>query len=370
MNSYPDTSDQDSDDSTRDRPDQSEELGKPCAPDPEDCDSKAVAKVRCRAVGIDAQADFNKEYQPPLDAAEETYNAARRKYRETRAEVACTVRDLKHDISCLIKRIRCLIKQEHVVECLDEAFNCVTYELDECDKRTPELDCCFDDDCDGLTLEQVTQRIGEYKVKLEAAKSRFNWLAGEPARLKERVEKAAAEVKAVEDALKADPAVTDPKKLYVQAIVAWYHLQIIWGYFTTVSKFIDALCEALTCWRDAVVTVSRLVRCQAELECYKKAKDQECERLKLHTVDEILVVYERLCGHKYHDDCGHGHGPCDDDDDSDKPCDDDDKPDPDDDDYDPYPGPNKPNRYGDRDRDDDRRRREDERNWRRRGSAD
>ena len=266
----------------------------------DDCDPKSIAKVRCRAAGIEAQAAFNKEYQPPLDAAQDTYAAARHKYRETRANVACEVRDLKDDICCLIDKIECLIKQRHVVECLDEAFKSVTRDLRRCDKRKPPLDCDFDIDCDD-SLSAITQRIVEYLAKLEAAKNRFNWLVGEPDRLKARVDAAAAEVQAVKDALRADAAVTDPKKLYVQAIVAWYHLDIVWGDFRTVGRFIDALCAALTCWRDAVVAVSKLVRRQAELKCHQDAKDKECERLRNYTVDEILVVYERLCGHSHHD---------------------------------------------------------------------
>jgi hypothetical protein len=68
----------------------------------------------------------------------------------------------------------------------------------------------------------------------------------------------------------------------------------------------------MTCWRDAVVAVSVLVRCQAEIQCHRDAKDKECERLEQQTVVEILVVYERLCGHSHHDDddddCGYGRG--------------------------------------------------------------
>lgn len=291
MNSRPDTSDEPDRDGRCD-PDPP---CKPCAPDPDDCDSKSIAIVRCRAVGIEKQAEFNKEYQPPLDAAQETYASTRSTYRETRASIACDVRDLKHDISCLIKRIRCLIKQEHVVECLDDSFDCIVGELKKCDKPRDELDCDYDDDCDHVPLEVITQRIVEYKAKLEAAKAHFGWLAGEPERLGKRFEDAEAEVKAVEAALKADPAVTDPKKLYVQAIVAWYHLKHVYGRFRTVSDFIDALCEALTCWRTGVVAVSELVRREAVLKCHLDAKEKECERLRSATIDEILVVYERLC---------------------------------------------------------------------------
>jgi hypothetical protein len=303
MTSYPDTGEYETDEPAPEKPCKPEKPPcRPCAPDPDDCGSESIANVRCQAVGIEAQAEFNKEYQPPLDAAQETYASARSSYRETRATVACDVRDLKHEISCLIERIRCLIKQEHVVVCLDDAFDCVVCSLEKCDKPKDPLDCNFDTDCGDLALEAITHRIVEYTAKLAAAKDRFSWLVGEPDRLKQRVDTAKAEVKAVQDALKADPAVTDPKKLYVQAIVAWYHLKYVWGYYLTVSKFIDALCEALTCWRNAVVAVSKLVRYEAEVKCHRDAKDKECERLRLQTVDEILVIYERLCGQSQYDD--------------------------------------------------------------------
>jgi hypothetical protein len=240
MNSYPDTGDPDTDESPCDESPNPETPCRPCVPDPDDCDSKSIARVRCLAVGIDAQAAFNKEYQPPLDAALDTYNTARGQYRQTRADVSCKVRDLKHEIACLIERIRCSIKQHHVIECLDEAFDCVTCELEKCGKRTMPLDCCFDESCDA-PLEAITHRIVEYKAKLDKAKERFGCLAGESGRLKQRVDDAEADVKAVQDALKADPAVTDPKKLYVQAIVAWYHLKHVWGDYPTVSSFIDVV---------------------------------------------------------------------------------------------------------------------------------
>jgi hypothetical protein len=325
MTSYPDTGEHEPDERSQEKPCPPEKPCSPCGADPDDCDSESLAKVRCQADGIEAQAAFNKEYQPPLDAAQETYAAARNKYRDTRADVACTVRDLRHEISCLIERIRCLIKQDHVVECLDEAFECVVASLKECDKcKLPPLDCEFDTDCDDVPLEAITHRIVKYEAKLAAAKDRFTWLVSEPERLNDRVVKAQAEVKAVQDALKADPAVTDPKKLYVQAIVAWYHLKHVWGDYHTVTKFIDTLCQALTCWRNGVVAVSQLVRCEAVLKCHRDAKDKECDRLRLQTVDEILVVYERLCGHSPHDDddddadCGYRRHDDDEDDDEDE----------------------------------------------------
>ena len=279
----------------------------PCAPDPEDCDSKSIADIRCKASGIEAQAEFNKEHQPQLDKAQEDYNAARGTYRDARASLAPQVHELRHHVAHLVDRIRCSIKQEHVVECLDEAFDCVIDLLKDCNKPPDPLDCEFDTDCENLTEQELARRIAEYTAKLEAAKARFSALVGEPAALGARVEKVKAEVAAIDAALGEDPAKTDPKKLYAQARVAQYHVKRVWGEFATTAEFVDALCEALTCWTKAVVAVSELVRAKAVAKCHREAAEKACQRLRDNTVDEILTIYERLCAKKpCPDDSGEG----------------------------------------------------------------
>jgi hypothetical protein len=270
----------------------------PCAPDPEDCDSKAMAQIRCKANGIEAQAAFNKEHQPQLDKAQEDYNATRGSYRETRAKLAPQVHEVGHHVAHLVDRIRCSIKQEQVVECLDDAFDCVIGLLCECDKPPDPLDCEFDTDCENLTEQELDRRIAEYDAKREAAKARFSALVGEPAALSARVDKVKAEVAAIDAALAEDPAKTDPKQLYAQARVAQYHVKRVWGEFESTTEFVDALCEALTCWTKAVVAISELVRAQAEARCHREAAEKNCQRLRDNTVDEILTLYERLCAKK------------------------------------------------------------------------
>ena len=88
----------------------------------EDCDPSLIDGFKCRAEGIAKQAEYNAVSQPELQAARTQYDVTRKAYRAQRNSVAIEVADLRHQIKHLIERIRCQIKQERVVVCLDEAF--------------------------------------------------------------------------------------------------------------------------------------------------------------------------------------------------------------------------------------------------------
>ena len=289
-----------------DRPEHRQEQEYPERPDGpgktsgcEECDPDLIDELKCHAQGIAAQAAYNATSQPELETARTQYDTTRKAYREARSGVALEVQDLRHQIKHLIERIRCLIKQRRVVECLDEAYEKICRQLDEC--GTPggccaDPDCDFDKDCPE-DYRELVRRIADYEAHLEKDKACFNSLVGEPAALTARVAAYKADVDAVSAALQADPATTDLKQVYASALVAQRHLKSVWYGFPETRDFIDCLCRALTCWTKAADAVSVLLGCKAIKDCHRDARATHCQDLADHTVDEILVEYERICGH-------------------------------------------------------------------------
>jgi hypothetical protein len=267
--------------------------------DCEECDPDLIDELKCHAQGIAAQAAYNATSQPDLETARTQYDTTRKAYREARSGVVLEVQDLRHNIKHLIERIRCLIKQRRVVECLDEAYEKICRQLDEC--GTPggccaDRDCDFDKDCPE-DYRELVRRIADYEAHLEKDKACFNSLVGEPAALTARVAAYKAEVDAVIAALQADPAATDLKQVYASALVAQRHLKFVWYGFPETKDFIDCLCRALTCWTKAADAISVLTGCQAIKDCHRDARAKHCQELADNTVDEILVEYEHICGH-------------------------------------------------------------------------
>jgi len=86
-----------------------------------DCDPGIVDCLQCKADGVDAQAKYNDANLPDLRAARTQYDTTRGDYRTARHSVALEVQELRHQAKLLVERVRCLIKQEHVVHRLDEA---------------------------------------------------------------------------------------------------------------------------------------------------------------------------------------------------------------------------------------------------------
>ena len=265
----------------------------------EECDPDLIDELKCHAQGIAAQAAYNATSQPELETARTQYDTTRKAYRTARSGAALEVQDLRHQIKLLVERIRCLIKQHRVVECIDEAYEKICHQLDECG---PSGGCCADPDCDfdkhcPDDYRELERRIADYEAHLEKDKACFNSLVGEPAALTARVAAYKAEVDAVSAALQADPATTDLKQVYASALVAQRHLKSVWHGFPETKDFIDCLCRALTCWTKAADAVSVLTGCKAVKDCHRDARAKRCQNLADHTVDEILVEYEHICGH-------------------------------------------------------------------------
>ena len=107
-----------------------------------DCRPHLIDCLKCKTQGIAKQAEYNAATQPDLDAAQTAYHATRKDYRARRAEVSLQVQDLRHQVKHLVERVRCLIQQDHVVDCLDDAWCDIASELDRC---YPAPGCCAAD---------------------------------------------------------------------------------------------------------------------------------------------------------------------------------------------------------------------------------
>lgn len=269
-----------------------------CQPPPETgCDTGVVDEVACKAKGVAAEAAYNATYAESLAAAKTAYDTTRKDYRAKRQEAMLTVQDLRNQIKHLLERIRCLIEQKRVWKCLDKAFCEIVEELRNC----PDLigccvgECTFDSSCTDLEYDELVARLTSYQQQADAAKACFDRLVGEPAALTARVAAAKDAVNQITTALAADPATTDLKRVYAQALVADRDIDRIWGGFDQIHDFVDCLCRALTCWTQACEAVSALTGCKAVAECKRDAEAEHCAKLKSEPVEEILAAYDRLC---------------------------------------------------------------------------
>lgn len=261
------------------------------------CDpSSAIDERKCREAGLSAQLAYTAEPSKELQTAQESYETARKDYREQRHKSAAQVQTLKQDLKHLIERIRCLIEQDRVVRCLDDAFRQICEQLDCCEGP---LGCrvgpiAFDTDPPD-DPHKLGRRIDRYKAEVTKAKESFNELAKEPADLEKRVagiKKAADDIQA---ALNDDAAKVDLKKQYASALVAERNLHRVWNGYKDGAAYVDCLCHALTNWSNGVDAVSILVGAEAVLRCRRRTAEDWCESLKEDPVDKILATYDRLC---------------------------------------------------------------------------
>lgn len=269
-----------------------------------ECDPEIVDCLKCKAEGTQAEADYNAVHLPDLSTARTTYDTARTAYRDARHAVALDVQDMRHQAKHLIERIKCLIKQEHVVRCLDEAYDKVKDQLEKCGYATG---CCLDDDCEFdvdiscVAADEVddvlTTWIADYQRRADAAKACFDDLVLEPGRLTTRVGDLKIEVAAITTDLGGDPATTDLKDLYARALVARRHVHEVWLGFEDTSDFVDCLCRALMVWSRGCSAIAVLTGEQAVRRCHETARESRCAYLRDHTAQEILAVYDKICSH-------------------------------------------------------------------------
>ncbi len=270
-----------------------------CRPQTTDCGcdpSSSIDERKCRDQGLTAQLDYTKQHSDALQAAQTAYDTARTGYREARHDAALKVQDMKHQVKHLIERIKCLIEQERVVRCLDEAFEEVCKELDCCEGP---LGCCVEvvefDREPPDRYRKLVRRIDRYTEVVTKAQACFDVLVTEPDALALRVTAVKADLDAITAALADDAAKVDLKKQYAAALVARRKLARIWNGFADSAAYIDCLCHALTTWADGVDAISLLTGAKAVLECRRQSAQDWCTRLVGGPVAEILVVYDRIC---------------------------------------------------------------------------
>jgi hypothetical protein len=263
-----------------------------------ECDPARIDHLKCNAAGVAAQAAYNAQYQDAVEAGQAKFREARDSYRSTRANVALEVQDMRHQTRRVIDRIKCLIKQERVVHCLDEAWEDVHELLIDCWKGgccVNKDECTFDiDDCE--TEAQLKHRIAKYLEHAAKAQHCFQTLTEEPAALAQRVTDRKADLDAILAQLAGDPAKTDLKRVYAMALVERHNLAIVWNGFKETKDFADRLCRALTCWTEGSVAIAVLKGRLAVLECKEQAEKDRCAYIHGHTADEVLMIYDKKCG--------------------------------------------------------------------------
>ena len=263
-----------------------------------ECDPARIDDLKCNAAGVAAQAAYNAQYQDAVEAAQAKFREVREDYRKTRADVALEVQDMRHQTRRVIDRIKCLIKQERVVHCLDEAWEDVHELLIDCWKGgccVKEDEWTFDiDDCE--TEAQLKHRIAKYLEHAAKAQQCFQTLTEEPAALAQRVSDRKADLDAILAQLAGDPAKTDLKRVYAMALVERHNLAIVWNGFKETKDFADRLCRALTCWTEGSVAIAVLKGRLAVLECREQAEKDRCAYVQGHPVDELLMIYDKKCG--------------------------------------------------------------------------
>jgi hypothetical protein len=270
-----------------------------CRPPATDCGCDPTSSIderKCRDEGLAAQLAYTKQYSDALEAARTAYDTARTDYREARHDAALKVQDMKHQVKHVIERIKCLIEQERVVRCLDEAFEQVCKELDCCEGP---LGCCVEEvEFDAEPPERyrkLVHRIDRYTQVVAKAQACFETLVAEPAALAERVAAVKADLDAILAALADDAAKVDLKKQYATALVARRKLARIWNGFSDSAAYLECLCHALKTWADGVDAISQLTGARAVLDCRRKSAQDWCTWLVGGPVTEILVIYDRTC---------------------------------------------------------------------------
>lgn len=277
--------------------DPTEPVCPPPPPETSGCEP-GVDDLKCVAAGDKAKATYSETFEADLAKAKTDYETTRKDYRAAQQEKALIVQDLENQIRHLVERIKCQIEQKRVWKCLDEAFCSVLDELKCC--PTPEP-CCGEpcefplDACEDKSAAELATLIAAYQKRIDEAKTCFNDLLGEPVALRARVDEAKKLVDDLNAALGGDQATLDLKKLYAEAVVAQWKIERVWGSFGQVQKYVDCLCQALTCWTKGCHAVYHLTGAKAVAECQEQAKKDRCDKLRNETAEQVLAAYDRLC---------------------------------------------------------------------------
>lgn len=262
-----------------------------------DCDPSLLDDLRCRAKGIQAEAEYNAQKMDELTQARTQYDGARSAYSAARTAAAPTVQELRHQLAQVIDQLKCLVDDDWEIRLLDRAYATIEERLEACGDTSGcyfQDDCEFDDDARNCPPEDIAGKIAEIDRRTQAAKAVFVDLIAEPTNLPKRVADLQAEVTAIVTSMAADPRTVDFKQLYAAALVARRHLAAVWRGFEHVNAYVDCLCLALTCQLKGHTAISVLKGRAAVHECHRQAGEARCEHLRKQTVDEVMAEYIRL----------------------------------------------------------------------------
>ncbi len=278
---------------TKSGPDGSEDRHTGCA----DCDPGPLDHLKCRAKGIQAQADYNKARETELDDARKQYDTARSSYNEARRAARPDEEDLGKQLNQMIDQLACLVDEPHKIRLLRRAFGNVLHRLRKC---YPSRGCEFDDDCDfdravdDCAPEAVAATIADIERRTAAAKATFTDLIAEPVNAPKRLAKVKTEVAEISTQMASDSRRVNFKELYAAALVARDHLETLWRGFANVNAYVDCLCRALTCQIKGYAAISQLKGEEAVHKCHREQGVVACEKLRDHTTDEVMAEYLRL----------------------------------------------------------------------------
>ena len=145
------------------------------------CDPDLLDELKCKAQGIQAEADYNAAHGQELDDARAAYKAARASYNAARKEAEPQVADARRQLEELEDRVRCQLDRDDV-ERIDTAFGRVVERLNRCDHAHG---CCCDEDCDyddevrDCDPDDVPGRLAVIEYRTKEAAECFWSLIGE-----------------------------------------------------------------------------------------------------------------------------------------------------------------------------------------------
>ena len=330
------------------------------------CDPGLLDELKCKAKGIQQQAEYNAAHGKELDDAHTAFMAARAAYNTARSAAEPLVADARRQLEDLEDRVRCQLDDDDV-ERIDRAFGRVVERLNRCGHARG---CCCDEDCDyddevrDCDPDDVPGRLAVIEHRTEEAAECFWSLIGEhtvvpppepasssssgcssrcssssggccpaspvaahaaapaaPATPPDAPLAALpARVKALQDEIEAIAKAAadgswEPAKLYAAVLVARRHRKDVWRGFADVNEYMECLCRALTCMIKGHAAIGELTRQAAVNQCYRESWKAACKYLEDNTVAEVLAEYLRVCAED-HDECepdrtrqGPGQGP-------------------------------------------------------------
>jgi hypothetical protein len=269
------------------------------------CDLKAIDDLHCEAQRITKEAAATAESSEELATMRTEFEEARTSYLGARADAQTALVVIDGQIESLKSSFDCLYNDENkkeVIDCLKASHARVREELRSCGDGP--TGCCINaGDCEFAEEAppgEIAARIEEYTAKVTKAKACFDALkkepkpVPEPAGLPQRVETLQTAV----TTLIADKCSEegDWKTLYVRFLKVVDDRQAIWRGFATVTAYVDCLCLALTCVLKGKKALAKLEGQRAFLTCQDTKKDDRCQALRDHFIEEVIADYERTCG--------------------------------------------------------------------------